>query len=223
VAARAGALAPLSAIVLAGGRSSRFGGSKLDEPFGSTTVLGSTIARVRQVADEIVVVRAATGRATGGAPTQSRQRIAGDGTPALHEVADETPFQGPLAGLRRGLEVARNDLVLAIGGDMPLVRAEVLRLLAAQLADAPAAAAACLVDGAEVRPLPLALRRDPALAIATELLSRGDRSLRALLAAVASIEVEEAGWRALDRDADTLLDVDRPADLEAARARAPRG
>ena len=204
----------VTAVVLAGGRSSRFGRSKLQQPFGPTTLLGATIGQVRQVAGEVVVVGLTTGLPrilAGSLPDEgSRVRV----------VADDAPFEGPLVGLRRGLEDARTESVLVIAGDMPLVPPLVLRLLVERLAAEPAASAAGLLDGSEARPLPLALRRDAALAAVVELLARGERSLRALLAALAAARVPEAEWRALDPHGDALLDVDRPADLSRALERA---
>ena len=54
----------VSAVVLAGGRSSRFGRDKLAEPLDGATVLWRTIEAVRGISDDIVVVVGPDGLAT---------------------------------------------------------------------------------------------------------------------------------------------------------------
>lgn len=191
-------------IVLAGGRSSRFGGSKLGADLAGRTVLDWTVDAVVAACAEVVVVESGAGDRPGHRAT-------------VRFVADAAPFEGPLAGLAAGLEAARGDVAVVIGGDMPLARPEVLRLLVAAL-DGPATAAV-LEDGARPRPLPMAVRRDAALAAARSAMGEGERSLRAFLARLQTAVLPEAAWRRLDEEGDTLLDIDAPEDLERARAR----
>ena len=102
----------VSAIVLAGGRSSRFGRDKLVEPLGDGTVLTRTIAAVRAVVSDVVVVAG-----TDGSPDlPSGVRLAQD------RVADG----GPLVGVVAGLEAVANEIVVIVGGDMPWLVPEVL-------------------------------------------------------------------------------------------------
>ncbi|MBI3751345.1 MAG: molybdenum cofactor guanylyltransferase [Chloroflexi bacterium] len=206
-------------IVLAGGRSSRFGGdgrpvgdgsplgnlhsaaaSKLDADLGGRTVLDRTVDAVTAVCDEVLVVGPAAG-------DRSEVRY----------LPDAAPFEGPLAGLAVGLDGATGDVLLVVGGDMPLAGPEVLRLLVTRL-EGPVTAAV-LDDGAGPRPLPMALRRDPAAAAASDAMHAGERSLRALLGRLDTVVLPIAEWRELDPALDTLLDIDTPADLERARAR----
>jgi molybdopterin-guanine dinucleotide biosynthesis protein A len=70
-----------------------------------------------------------------------------------------------------------------------------------------------------LHPLPLAIRRVDALTAGRALLENGERSLRALVAALDAEALPEAEWRALDPDADSLVDIDRPEDLARALAR----
>ncbi len=98
----------VSAIVLAGGRSTRFGRDKLAEPLDGVPLLWRTIEAVRAVADDIVVVVA-----PGSEPE----------LPADVRVAyDPATGQGPLVGVLAGLEAVRHDTVLVVGGDMPWLR-----------------------------------------------------------------------------------------------------
>ena len=70
-----------------------------------------------------------------------------------------------------------------------------------------------LADGLEPRPLPLAVRREPALTAARAALRSNDRSLRWLVAGLEPVVVPEAAWRAVDPDGAWRRDVDRPEDL----------
>lgn len=188
----------VTAIVLAGGRSSRFGRDKLAETFGGRTVLEQSIAAVGPLVRETVVVTAS------------------DGAPAVPDdvvlVRDPRPYEGPLSGLLTGLRVATQPVVLLVGGDMPTMVDPVLGLLLAELAD-PMIEAAMLEDDGRGRPLPGAFRVAAALAAAERLVAGGDRSLRALYGALVTALIAEATWRRLDPEGRTLRDIDTPADL----------
>jgi molybdopterin-guanine dinucleotide biosynthesis protein A len=207
--------ARVSGIVLAGGRSSRFpvgaaGGSKLDADLGGMSVLDWTIAAMRSVVDEVVVVgHAAVGDASSTAVPPDGERF----------VEDTEPFGGPVAGLLVGLDACVGEVVLVAGGDMPLLHAEVLRLLVARLVADPPADAVHLAVAEGWQPLPLGLRREPAMAAATEALGASDRSLVGFVRRLSNAAVAEAEWRAIDPGGDTIADVDTPADLEALRRR----
>ena len=79
--------------------------------------------------------------------------------------------------------------------------------------DAPGVDAVVLEHDGRARPLPIALRRDPALAAADRLLADGERRLRALVEALETTVIPEATWRALDPYGMTVRDIDTPADL----------
>ena len=188
----------VTAVVLAGGRSSRFGRDKLAEPFAGGTVLDHAIAAVGPLVGETIVVAATDG---------PREVPAG-----VVVVRDLRPFEGPLAGLLVGLRHVTQPAVLLVGGDMPTMVEPVLEALLAELAD-PAIDAAMLEHDGQGRPLPGALRAEPARQAGERLVARGERSLRALYGALTTAVIAEPTWRALDPDARTLRDIDTPADL----------
>ena len=188
----------VTAIVLAGGRSSRFGRHKLAEPIDGRPLLEHAIDAVRPIAGRILVVVA-----PGAAPTLP---------PGTALVRDPRPFEGPLAGLLAGLREADDSVVLAVGGDTPdLVVAVVESMLDAL--DFAGADAVVLEHDGRARPLPMVLRREPAIAAATALYERGERRLRALPDILATSVIPERTWRALDPEALTLRDIDTLADL----------
>jgi molybdopterin-guanine dinucleotide biosynthesis protein A len=199
----------ISGIVLAGGRSTRFGAAKLDADLAGRSVLDRTIEAIGAACTEVVVV----GRPPPG--------ISGP-TEATRYLEDRVPFEGPLVGLHAGLAHAAHDLVVVVAGDMPFVRGEVLRALLERIARPSVGDAAVLVDHGEARPLPMALRRLPALDAAEQAIGGGERSLRQLLARLRVETIAEPSWRRLDASADSLIDIDSPEDLDRARARFSR-
>lgn len=188
-----------SAIVLAGGRSARFGRDKLVEPIDGRPMLDHVIERVRAVATDVVVV----GRSDAPATAQDAFRV----------VGDDRPFEGPLAGLGAGLRALDPavERVLVVAGDMPTLVPAVLARLVAGL---DAHQAAVLADDGGPRPLPMALRRSVGSAAADRLLDDGERRLRALLEVLEIHVIPPATWRAIDPDSETLRDVDVPGDLD---------
>lgn len=188
----------ISAIVLAGGRSRRFGRDKLVEPLAGRPLLEHAIAAVGPLAQETIVVTA---------PDEAR-----DVPEGTILVRDPTSFEGPLVGLLTGLHRASRPVALVVGGDMPTMVPSVLWAVIARLED-PTVDAVVLEDGGERRPLPAAVRTAPAIAAAERLVAGGERRLQALFEALATAAIDEATWRALDPDGRTLLDVDTPADL----------
>lgn len=187
-----------SAVVLAGGRSRRFGRDKLAEPLGDRTLLERAIDAVRPVAVEIVVVTA---------PDDGRL-VHGD----VIVIGDAAAFGGPLVGLAAGLGRVSRPVVLVVGGDMPAMVPSLLQAMVERLAD-PAIEAVALEWDGRGRPLPIALRTAPAAAAAERLLASGERRLRAILESLSTAIIDEPTWRALDPDGATLRDVDTPADL----------
>lgn len=208
-----------SGIVLAGGRSERFGRDKLAEPIAGGTLLDAAVAAVAAVTSEVVVVVAPDGERPLGARSLGArslgERPLGDAG-RIRLIHDPEAFGGPLVGLLAGLEAADEPLALVVGGDMPGLRPAVLALMVATLAETPDTDAVALHDGGRIRPLPLAVRVGRATGAALAARARGARSLHALLDGLRVEGLAEPAWRALDPGGDTLRDIDRVSDLGAA-------
>lgn len=194
----------IGAIVLAGGRSSRFGRDKLAEHIDGKPLLHHPIAAVRALTDEIVVVAAP------------------DANPPIPEglalVHDLRPFEGPLAALAAGLAASPVDRVIVVAGDMPTLVPAVLGRLLVTLGEG-ATAAILAVDGPRAN-LPVALATDPAQAAVHRLLAAGERRLGALLDVLEVRVVPLDEWRSDDPTGATLNDIDTPADLAVVSPRA---
>jgi molybdenum cofactor guanylyltransferase len=193
-------LPPRSGIVLAGGRSTRFGSDKLGAALDGVPLVRRAVDALAAVTDGVIVVLP---------PGVERDDIPADVTVA-HDLQEG---EGPLAGLHTGLLAAvRTDQVLVAGGDMPELQPSVLRLLLDTLDDASVDAAA-LADGDRARPLPIALRTWPAADAVHTLLHAGRRRLRDALDSLRTAVIDEPTWTALDSGRLTLRDIDEPGDL----------
>jgi molybdopterin-guanine dinucleotide biosynthesis protein A len=205
----------VSAIVLAGGRSSRFGAPKLETEIDGVTLLEHVIRAVAVVASEIVVSLPADT----SVPEPALGEIPGN--PGIRFVRDPEAYGGPLVGLAAALGAASGARSIVVGGDMPRLRPAVLEAMLDALEPATAAPgqaspeAVVLTSDGEARPLPAAFRTDAAQRAVDETLRAGERSLRAMLTRLDVQELAPETWRALDPRGETLIDIDAPADLEA--------
>ena len=192
----------VTGIVLAGGRSTRFGADKLAVDIDGQSVLDHAIDAVASIAGEVIVV---------GAAQAGRD---------VRTVDDPEPFGGPLQALAGGLAAATADRALVVAGDMPTLVPDVLRLLVDELqreAEADGVVLADPRDPARRQPLPLAVRVAPARTAAAAALEAGDRSFVRLLGRLRVVEIPVERWLPLDPDARTLVDIDLPADLRRVR------
>jgi molybdopterin-guanine dinucleotide biosynthesis protein A len=190
-----------SGIVLAGGRSSRFGRDKLAEIVDARPLLHHALLAVAGACSEVVVVV--------GPEHPSPQPPTGV---TIRVVRDPEPYGGPLVGLLSGLEEAREPLALVVAGDMPTLQPAVLAILLRSLEDHDTEASLLQHQG-RAMPLPAAVRNGAATATARRLIAQGERRLTALMDGLRSRLIDETDWRGLDPTAATLRDVDAPEDL----------
>jgi molybdopterin-guanine dinucleotide biosynthesis protein A len=199
-----GAPGEASAIVLAGGRSQRFGSDKMGVDLGGAPLLHHALRAVATSCDEVVVVLASGGSAP-SLPVDIGRRV--------RVVRDASDHPGPLVALITGVRAATNTRALIVAGDMPTLQPAVLsRLLGWVHGDG-----ACLLVEGERQVLPIALDREACVAEGDRLVAAGERSLRTLIARLELERIEESEWRALDPTGASLRDVDRPDDLSRVR------
>lgn len=203
----------VTAIVLAGGRSTRFGADKLAAELDGASLLARTIDAFEGLVDDVIVAGPALPeRDTGTAPV------------AL--VTDLAPFEGPLAALANVLEGARpepRDVAIVVGGDMPRVVPRVLVAMLDRLDGDPAIDAVLLgrPQGSSTgrrQVLPLVVRAAAGKAAALQAVESGDRSLQSLVERLAHLEMPSDEWLPLDPEAATLTDIDTRADLDRLNA-----
>ncbi len=191
----------LGAIILAGGRSARMGRAKDALPWRGRPLLAHVVAELERCCDPITVVARDAAQALPPLPPTVTRLVDAAGT-------------GPLAGLLTGLAWHRGrnvDAVFVTACDHPFVSAEVVRWLAAHLADHDAVVPR---TGDAWQPL-CAIWRTTVVATAERLLATGagPRDL-ALAARTRVVEADEL--RAADPELRCLRDVDTPDDWNAA-------
>jgi molybdopterin-guanine dinucleotide biosynthesis protein A len=198
--------ARVTGIVLAGGRSTRFGEDKLVAEVGGRPLLHLAIDVVATVVDEVVVVV--------GADAPAPLLPAGLRVPVV-VARDAVADQGPLTGLAAGLAVASHSLALLVGGDQPALQPVLLRELLHRVgtgaADPPVDVIG-LEDDGQLRPLPVAGGGGAPGAPP----AGGGRSLVGLFARLRVETLAPKEWRELDPGGQSLLDIDHRDDLPSA-------
>ncbi len=182
-------------VVLNGGAARRMGRDKAGIDTGGGVALGARAAlALRNLVDEVVVA----GRPIPGVPSRT--------------VADATEGSGPLAGVVAGVEAAMGEIVVVVASDMPEVRADLIGLLTARLAETPAAGAVLCSSGHGLEPLPVALRRARAAQLRAAM-ERGVRALRDAVDELQPVVLPPSEWAAADPQGSSFESWNRPGDV----------
>lgn len=197
---------PITAAVLAGGRSMRMGVDKTLLPFEGEALVARVVDTVGGVCAHTMVV------------TNRPEALQAAGLPESVPVhTDEVAYQGPLGGLATALANAPDDWVLAVAADMPWLEPDVVRALWSARGDAR-----IVVPVTENGPEPLlALYHRDCLEPARRALATSRRRLVAIFADVAVKEVPVEGLRGVDPELRSLVNVNTPEELAEARESGP--
>ncbi len=187
-------------IVLAGGRAERLGGiDKCLLEVGGRPILAQALAVLRPHLPAIVI-------SANGAP----ERFAAFGCPVLPDLPS-LQGAGPLAGLAAFAAAFPGRPAICVPGDTPFLPADLVPRLRA------AAGTGTAYAGSAGRAHPTIAAHGPGdLARLPGWLAAGGRAAMGWLAHVGAVPVD---WP-VTGDADPFMNVNRPADLEAARRRA---
>ena len=195
-----------SAIILAGGKSSRMGRAKAALPFGGSTILQRIVAELSSGFDEIIVMAA---RADSEPfPVEPMIR----GIPGVVLLRDEDSYAGPAGALARGLDAARSETAFACSCDLPLLRITVARFLCEIIGCKDAAIPE--VAG-RLQPLCAAYRRASRAAITT-LAGTGERRLTAIVNRLNLRTVTEAELLPVAPGLTSFLNINTPEDYARA-------
>jgi molybdenum cofactor guanylyltransferase len=200
-------------VVLAGGRSSRMGTPKAALEWHGSTLLRRTVGILALATGGPVVVVKARGQDLPELP------------PGIEVTEDPREGKGPVQGIAAGLTAlaGKADAAFVSSTDMPFLHPafirRVLRVLQEQNADVA-------LPVARGYPQPLAAAYRTSLAETAERLVKEDRLRPAFLFAEAAVtRLDDATLKrdpalaALDPELDSLVNVNEPADYQAARAR----
>jgi len=200
-------------VVLAGGRSSRMGTPKAALEWHGSTLLRRTVGILAQATGGPVLVVRAAGQELPDLP------------PRTQVVADPRAGKGPVQGIAAGLAAlgGQADVAFVSSTDMPFLHPAFVRRVLRVVDD----------DGVDVclpvargYPQPLAAAYRTSLAATAERLVKEDRLRPAFLFDECVVQrLDDAALKAdpvlaaLDPGLDSVLNVNEPADYQAARAR----
>ena len=182
-----------TAIILAGGKSSRFGRDKSLLILNGQRIVEYLVEQCYQFADEVLIV----------SNSDAKFRI-----PGVRELSDIYPEKGPLGGIHAGLTHAKGDTVFVTACDMPMFDLELARELVALSSEYEAALP--VADG-RLQPLFAMLRRAPALRAAERMLYSDLRKLRFLYDRLKTCYLYSTTQ---EEPKDLFFNINYPADFE---------
>ena len=189
-----------TAIVLAGGRSSRMGRDKAWLPIAGQPLVARVAALLDALVDEVVVV-AAPGQRLPPVPA----RIA----------RDAVPWEGPARGLQEGLLRASGDVAFVTACDAAFLQPSLIRHLLSRIPGHDV-----VVPCWHGRWQPLhAVYRVSVLPVLSALLAEGERRPAALFDRVRTCRVEAQEVLRFDPEGFSFWNINTPEDYVAALAR----
>jgi molybdopterin-guanine dinucleotide biosynthesis protein A len=193
-----------SAVILAGGKSSRMGFDKQFLRIKNRFLVRLHAERLASIFDQLILVT---------------------NTPELHRdapfavVSDEITDCGPLSGIHVGLKAAASRYVYLLACDMPNVNLDYIAYMQTQLQGS--AAAACVTRfGDWIEPFNAFYARDLVPAIEA-FLDSGQKSLFQFLSFQSTLYVPEREARRFSPDWEMFLNLNTREEFERWRARCP--
>ncbi len=189
----------LDAIVLAGGKSRRFGSDKASALLRGQPLLQWVTSALDEVCERIVIVRAAH---------QALPEVTSRADIVV--VDDLFEAKGPLAGLVAGFSAARGDLCFATACDAPLLQPGLVRYLAS-LADNHDVVCP-LVDGFH-QPLSSIYRRTTCEPLFRQMVLRDELRIVPAYEQLDAVIVEETAIREIDGQLLSFRNANQPERL----------
>jgi len=189
-----------TAVILAGGKSSRMGRPKALLPFDNDPLIVHIVRALKSMFAEAVVV---------AAPEQELPPL-----PALL-VRDEVAYQGPVGGIYYGLKAAQGEFCFVTSCDVAFTNLSLISYLISQISNYDV-----VVPHWQERFQPLhAVYRRSVLPLLKEQLERGELRPIFLYDKVRTRKVHEDEIRRLDPEGLSFLNMNTPADYEQALKR----
>jgi molybdopterin-guanine dinucleotide biosynthesis protein A len=189
-----------SAVVLAGGKSSRMGRAKALLPFGDEPLIVHIVRALKRIFAEIVVVTA---------PGQEMPAL------PVKLVRDEVAYQGPVGGIYYGLKAAGGEFSFVTSCDVAFVNSPLISYLASQILQHDV-----VVPYWQDRFQPLhAVYRRSVLPLLQSQLERGELRPVYLFDKVRTRRVAEEEIRSFDPQGLSFFNMNTPDDYETALKR----
>lgn len=104
---------PVSALILAGGRSTRMGRDKITIRLGGETLLERALRRIQSYCSEVLILA-------------GQRDLKGFSAEGVRVVPDIYPGRGPLGGVHAGLKAASHPACFVVACDLPFFSPELL-------------------------------------------------------------------------------------------------
>jgi len=197
-----------SAVILAGGHSTRFGQDKGLIKLCGKPLIQHVIDAVNSIVDEIIVV------------TNSQEKAA-EYANILHARAnfavDVVQSKGPLGGAIAGFESAYGEYTVLLPFDTPFVQKTILQLLFDLCVNKNAVIPRW--PNQNIEPLQSVYRTKPAVAAARNALETGQNTMRAMIEKLHNVRyVSTLVLQQFDPNLKTLFNINTPEDLKKAEA-----
>jgi molybdopterin-guanine dinucleotide biosynthesis protein A len=195
-------------IILAGGRSTRFGADKASALLAGRPLLQWVADALSQVCREIVAVRA-----------QGQRLPDIDCAAAIRVVEDVFDDLGPAAGMVAGLRAIERGVAVAASCDVPLLEPRLLRSLVGSLGTHGAVCGR--VEG-RLQPLPAVYRVEDCLPVFERRVSAQRLALAGVLDDLQLCVIEEPELREVDPSLLSFRGANTPAELALLEPLLPR-
>jgi len=197
-----------SAIVLAGGFSSRFGQDKGVLELAHKPLIKHVVDAVSPVVDETIIVTSSQERVTQYAKVM---------TADVQFVIDVCESNSPLIGALTGFGCAHGEYALLLPFDTPFVSKEVVLLLFELCLNR--AAAIPRWPNCQIEPLHAIYQTEPALEAAKTAVAEGKMNVRAMIEKLRGVRyVSTLVIQQLDPEFRTFFNINTPEDLKKAMA-----
>ena len=189
-----------SAVILAGGRSSRMGRAKALLPFDGEPLIAHVVRSLEKLFVDIVVVTA---------PDQELPPL------PVTLAWDDVAYQGPVSGIYHGLTAAKNEVSFVGSCDMPFASVPLIAHLISQIDDYDVVVPEW---GGRYQPL-FAVYRSHVASHLAEQLRREELRPIFLFDKVRTRKVGDEEIRRYDPDGSSFINMNTPADYHAALER----
>jgi len=195
-----------SAILLAGGFSSRFGQDKGLAQLAKKPLAKHVLDAAKRFVDESIIVVSSEAQA------QNYKQIAGSDVDVLVDMMD---FRSPLVGALTGFQKAQGDYTILLSVDTPFLKSDVISLLF----DLSTGKNAVIPrwPNCYIEPLAAVYRTKPALKACETALKEGKLRMQAMVDKLQSIRyVSTLVLEQLDPELRSFFNVNTPLDLKKA-------
>ncbi len=198
----------MSAIILAGGISKRFGQDKGLVKLAGKPLIILVLEKVSEVVDEIVLVVNSDAQ---------KRKFAGAIGKKASIVQDRTNIQTPLVGAVVGFETVQSDYALLLACDTPYLSSKILSFLL-EMSINKAAAIPRWPNG-NIEPLQAAYNAKAAAQAAEISLKEDKLNMRSMIDSIRNVRyISTIALRQFDPTLKTFVNINTPSDLRRAEA-----